>query len=324
MTGMELWVDLIASALAHQSRNAPVAILHEAQRIFPLVEAKASVAWIHTSRPNLTDFCRLADGQPLRRERMTVADDHAVSLIHRCGLVVVCLPEGPEAIKSFREVILNKSSTSAILIYGPAGGVGWAGLLDTEPSMNWTMLDSGDRGQFVINHVARDRLLDLTLPSKLDAQFAHLLMNRFSGAFGATVKLEPSENRLSLRLRADPLNFIAAASDALAHHIMVEGRALFNSRGLASIILPWDSCNQARFLLRNVRDRVDDAEIAVGEEDLRVSYIDYTEQGARLTVRPPKIRVGRAAGLHLSVSRSAVPRDGFCDIGAAEFSAEIE
>jgi hypothetical protein len=324
MRGIEPWADLLACALAHQSRSLPVAVLHEAQRVFPLVEARASTAWIHASRPELTDFCRIAAGQPLRRERLVVGEGHASRLITRSGLVIVCVPQMPTAVRAFRDLVASRSPASAVLLYGPEESPGWSDMLSTESSSNWTMMDTGGRGLFALNPVARDRLVDLSLPTKLDTRFAHLLIQRFHGVFASTVKFEISGSRIRLRFRADPLNFIAAASDSLAHHIMVEGRALFNPRGLASVMLPWDCCHQARFLLRNVRDRVDDAEIAVDEADLRVSYVDYTEQGARLTVQLPPITHGRTAGLHLSISRSAVPADGFCDIGAAEFSAELE
>ena len=78
-----------------------------------------------------------------------------------------------------------------------------------------------------------------------------------------------------------------------------------------------------RLLLRNVRARVDDSEIALGTDTLQPSHLDYTERGAILSLRLPSIAHGRDALLHLSLPREAVPGDGFCDIGAAEFTADM-
>jgi hypothetical protein len=79
----------------------------------------------------------------------------------------------------------------------------------------------------------------------------------------------------------------------------------------------------ARVLLRNVRERVDDCEICIADHELSPSDLQYTEKGAILSLRLPMIGAGRDALLHLSLPRPAVPGDGFCDIGAAEFIADL-
>jgi hypothetical protein len=118
------------------------------------------------------------------------------------------------------------------------------------------------------------------------------------------------------------VQIVAAGSQTLAHHIAHEGRALFNSRGLGSILLPWGAPCQVRLLLRNVRARIDTSAIALGENALAPATVDYTDRGAFIRLSLPATAPGQDALLHLSLPRDAVPGDGFCDIGAAEFTVE--
>ncbi|HSI60257.1 MAG TPA: hypothetical protein VLA16_22050, partial [Ideonella sp.] len=133
----------------------------------------------------------------------------------------------------------------------------------------------------------------------------------------------PDTGAVRLRIRPDPVLLIAAGADTLAHHIAQEGRALFNTRGLATLYLPWGGDLTARLLCRNVRARIDDCEIGLGRHAVAASRIDYTDHGAIMTLKLPAIEPGRDALLHIALPRAAVPDDGFCDIGAAEFAVEM-
>jgi hypothetical protein len=55
---------------------------------------------------------------------------------------------------------------------------------------------------------------------------------------------------------------------------------------------------------------------------LSAAAVDYTDHGAFLRLDLPAVSPAQDALLHLSLPRDAVPGDGFCDIGAAEFTVE--
>ena len=55
---------------------------------------------------------------------------------------------------------------------------------------------------------------------------------------------------------------------------------------------------------------------------LAPATVDYTDHGAFIRLSLPATAPGQDALLHLSLPRDAVPGDGFCDIGAAEFTVE--
>jgi len=75
--------------------------------------------------------------------------------------------------------------------------------------------------------------------------------------------------------------------------------------------------------VRNVRDRIDSLTIAVGAKTILMNRIDYTEYGAVLSLPPTEIEPGRDALMFLSLPKTAVPQDGFCDIGAVTQTLEI-
>jgi hypothetical protein len=54
-----------------------------------------------------------------------------------------------------------------------------------------------------------------------------------------------------------------------------------------------------------------------------MNRIDYTEYGAVLSLPPTEIESSRDALMFLSLPKTAVPQDGFCDIGAITQTLEF-
>jgi hypothetical protein len=128
---------------------------------------------------------------------------------------------------------------------------------------------------------------------------------------------------IRLRLRPDPLQLMVAGTESLAHNLMMESRALFDSRGIGGLSLPLEGRGSLQLLVRNVRDRIDSLTVAVGARAIPLTRIDYTEYGAVLSLPPTPVEAGRDAFMFLSLPRSAVPGDGFCDVGAITQTLEL-
>jgi hypothetical protein len=116
---------------------------------------------------------------------------------------------------------------------------------------------------------------------------------------------------------------IAAHSEATRLLIGVRNKALFGSRGSASVLLPWEACASARLLISNIRGRIEGLLVAHGERELVPSKISYTPNGAmvQLDFGPSLPAAGR--WLHLGLPRSAWPPQGCCELNAVEFTAEL-
>lgn len=325
MIGVEPWIDLIAAAFAGPRMAGPAVVLHEAQRQLPLLESRVPVVWIHPQALATQDFLSLPRCRPLFRERLDATRDRdsQLDVMRRAGLRVLCVPENPRHVDILMAATAEASPAQAWLVYGEESAAGWAAVAPLLQQAGLAPVPGAP-----VRMLASVSVLDLLQhhglgTTGLSPRLAQELRRHLPGSLDLNLDLATQSGRPRLRLRADPVHFIAATSDSLAHHVVMEGRALFNQRGLASLLLPWDGCVQVRLLLRNVRARVDDSQIALGTDILQPSFLDYTERGAILSLRLPSIAPGRDALLHLSLPREAVPGDGFCDIGAAEFTADM-
>ncbi|HEV8689463.1 MAG TPA: hypothetical protein VGQ91_04135 [Ideonella sp.] len=321
---VDVWVDLFATSLARNGAlgNGLPVVLTDTLRVLPLLESQGPVGWIHTSPWHYQDYVVVAQGQPAPRPRIDAAQAAAEAsrLLRRAALCLAAVPAERASAQAMAALAAKALQARApLLLFGAPQAGGWpafdglirqGGLQPVEAGGARVLASAGLAGA-----MGDAGLHDVQRAVTLTAQLAR--------ARQADLLLEPlGDGHLRLRLRIDPVLLVAAGAGTLAHHIAHEGRALFNSRGLGALLLPWGAPCQARLLLRNVRARIDGSEIAIGRHALAPTSVDYTEHGAFLRLALPAITPGRDALLHLSLPREAVPGDGFCDIGAAEFTVE--
>jgi hypothetical protein len=265
----------------------------------------------------------VSHGLPALRQRIdaTQRPEDAARLLARAGLCLAAVPNDRAPAQAMAALASKALLTRApVLLYGAPQAAGWAAFdaLIRQGALQPLQVDGARvmASAGLAGTLGDNGLCDPERVLSLAAQLTRLRQ--------ADLHVERmAEGRLRLRLRIDPVRLVAAGSATLAHHIVHEGRALFNSRGLGALLLPWGAACQARLLLRNVRARIDGSEIALGPHTLAPSWVDYTEHGAFLRLSLPAVSLARDALLHLSLPRDAVPDDGFCDIGAAEFIVEI-
>jgi hypothetical protein len=321
---IDVWVDLFAAAVARNGAlgNGLPVVLTDTLRSLPLLETQGPVGWIHTAPWQYQDYMAVAQGQPAPRLRIDAAGAlaDATRLLRRASLCLAAVPaERSPALPMAALVSKALQARVPVLLYGPPPAAGWAafeamirqGALQPVQADGARVFASAGLAGLLGEAGLRDIERAMTLAAQLArARQADLLLERLH------------DGRVKLRLRIDPVQIVAAGSQTLAHHIAHEGRALFNSRGLGSILLPWGAPCQVRLLLRNVRARIDTSAIALGENALAPATVDYTDHGAFLRLSLPATAPGQDALLHLSLPRDAVPGDGFCDIGAAEFTVE--
>ena len=297
----------------------PPVVLTDSLRVMPLLESQGPIGWIHTNAWLYRDHMLVAHGQPAPRLRLDVQREpaEATRLLRRAGLCLAAVPNTRQA-GAVMAALVDKALQARVplLLYGAARVGGWPafeglirqGALQPVEAGGARVLASsglaGALGEAGLHDVERALALSAQLTRARQADLSVSVL---------------SPDQLRLRLRVDPVQLVAAGSETLAHHIAHEGRALFNSRGLGAMLLPWGAPCQARLLLRNVRARIDRSEIALGSHTLAPRAVDYTEHGAFLRLSLPAVEPGQDALLHLSLPRDAVPGDGFCDIGACEF-----
>lgn len=323
-TVVDVWVDLFAASLVRGGmlRAGLPVVLTDTLRLLPLLDSQGPMAWIHTSPVGYRDHVPVAQGQPTTRLRVEAAAEpaEAARLLRRASVCLVAVP--PDRGRATQMAALAAQalqSRVALLLFSSPDVAGWAAF---EPLIRQGALQPVEAGAARV--LASAQLAGSLGEAGLhDAERALRLTEQLTRSRQADIHLQRvGDRQLRLRLRTDPLRLIAAGAETLAHHIAHEGRALFNSRGLGSLLLPWGAPSAARLLLRNVRARIDGSEIALGPHTLAPTAVDYTEHGAFLRLALPAVLPGRDALLHLSLPREAVPGDGFCDIGAAEFTVE--
>ena len=324
MSHSEAWIDLLATAASGMLPHGPVVVLHEAQRVFPLIESCRAVAWVQAQAHPLHDFVPHGDAHPSLRLRLDAAQQtpDAIALARHAALRVLCIPQQPrEAAALLRVVEACTDSPGAWLVYGEPGAGGWGAFDTWLRQQALTEVPASARFKLLMSRP----LLAVwpREPGPLGPGMAEHLCRNVPASVYLKLDLATASGLPRLLLRLNPVQLIACVGETLQHHVMVERRALINARGLGSMMIPWDGCGSARFLLRNVRARVDDCEICVADQELSPSDLQYTEKGAIVSLRLPMIAAGRDALLHLSLPRPAVPGDGFCDIGAAEFIADL-
>lgn len=321
---VDAWIDLFA---AHLARHTPAGnglpvMLTDKLRALPLLESQGPVGWIHTSPWHYRDHMLVAQGQPAPRLRIDAVGDPADAnrLLARASLCLVAVPAERAAGATMAALAARAlQSRAPMLIFGSPSAGGWAAF---DGLVRQAALQPVEAGHARV--LASAGLAGVLGEAGLrDVERAQNLAAQLGRARQADLHVETlGPGRLKLRLRIDPVLLTAAGAETLAHHIAHEGRALFNGRGLGALLLPWGAPCQARLLLRNVRARIDGMQLAMGRHALAPTAVDYTEHGAFLRLVLPAVEPGQHALLHLSLPREAVPNDGFCDIGAAEFTVE--
>lgn len=321
---LDAWIDLFAASVARSGAlgNGLPVVLTDSLRVFPLLESQGPVGWIHTFPCHYQDYTPVANGQPAARLRIDAKAQPAEAsrMLRRASLCLAAVSSDRER-ATFAAALAAKAlqARASLLLYGAPQAGGWAafeglvrqGALQPIEAAGAQVLASaglaGVLGDAGINDIER----------------ALALASQLSRARQADLHAERTDNgHLKLRLRIDPVHLVAAGSATLAHHVAHEGRALFNGRGLGAIAVPWGAPCQARLLLRNVRARIDSLQMAIAGQTVSPLAVDYTDFGAFLKLALPAVAPGQEALLHLSLPRDAVPNDGFCDIGAAEFTLE--
>lgn len=320
------WVDILATTLALDGMKGMPVLMHQGMRTMPLIESLGQVAWVHPTAPLFRNFVAVAAGQPGVQERLDASKRPAevADLMKRAGLCVITVPTDMAAAKTLAGTI-GEPGSLYWLLHGPADAAGWAVFDIVAHRLGLRAIESrGSRLMVSPNVMARmagtPGGTTLQSPARVTSLAALLAGKR---RLDVHADIRPDTGVVNLRIRPDPVRMIAAGTESLANHVAHEGRALLNTRGVGSLMLPWSGDLTVRLLCRNVRARIDDCEIGMGRHAVKASRIDYTDHGAIMTMRLPAVQPGADALLHMSFPRPAVPEDGFCDIGASEFTVEM-
>jgi hypothetical protein len=315
---LELWVDLLAATMARILGPSLAVVVHEALRSMPLIESSCATAFVSMGAVKYADFRPVPGGLPTRRERIDATERpaEAMAAIRRAGLVIMAVPM--DALTAARWPQLRADDRWWIL-YGESRAPGWTQVA--------TLMRSGEFVPFELGSqrvmISRQAVEALGGRHVLHPSAAPKLAQALARAQPQRLAVEGGQGYQRLRLNIDPVSLIVAGTDMLSHNLLQEGRAILSARGLGAVILPWDDKIQVQLLFRNVRSRIDDLVLAVGDKVVELSRIDYTEYGALLNLVRPEVQPGRDALLHVALPRAAVPGDGFCDIGAANVAVEL-
>lgn len=317
---ISLLVELAAASLArHPSTQGGLSVVvHESHRTLALLEAAGPTAYVNLSRSRQHDFRPVTGGLPAAKERIVApaARQDAERLAAQARTLVVCVPESADAVEALPEF---DAAGRHCILYGEPRAAGWGRLTPRLRGGDFTPIEiHGSR--LLISRGAVDALggRHALLPSGL-AELARTL----AAQVPHVLAVEPLGEGLRLRLRPDPLQLMVAATETLAHNVVMESRALFNTRGVGGLSLPMEGRGALQLLVRNVRDRIDTLTIAVGDRIVPLTRIDYTEYGAVLSLPATPVPADRDALMFLSLPRSAVPGDGFCDVGAITQTLEL-
>jgi hypothetical protein len=315
-----LLVELVAAALARSqcAENSLAVVIHESHRSLPLLESAGTTAYVNL-RPVLhRDFRPVVGGLPAAKERVCAQGDpvETARLLKRARTIILCVPNDPAAIAALPDF---DSAGRLCLIYGEPRAGGWSHITPRLRGGDFTPFEIGG-ARLLISREAVEGLggRQLLLPAGLGD-----LANRLAHQMPNVLAVEEIQGGLRLRMRPDPLRLVVAGTESLAHNLTQENRALFNARGVGAFALPVEGRGSLQILVRNVRDRIDSLTIAVGGRVVLMNRIDYTEYGAVLSLPPTEIESGRDALMFLSLPKSAVPSDGFCDVGALTQTLEL-
>ncbi len=317
---ISLLVELIAASLArHPSAGTRLTVVvHEAHRALPLLEACGATAYVNL-RPALHhDFRPVAGGLPAAKERACARTrpDDAARLVARASTLLMCVPSDPAALAALPDF---DTAGRLCIFYGEPRAAGWSRITPRLRGGDFTPFEIHG-ARLLISREAVDIIggRQMLLPSGIGDLAGYLAQQ-----VPNVLSVDTAGGGLRVRLRPDPLQLMVAGTEALAHNLTQEARALFSSRGIGGITLPLEGRGALQLLVRNVRDRIDALTVAVGHRAVPLTRIDYTEYGAVLSLPPTPVEPGRDALMFLSLPRSAVPGDGFCDIGAITQSLEI-
>ena len=306
-------VELVAAALARQpaARVDLTVVVHEAHRTLPVLEAAGTTAYVNLRATQHQDFRPVAGGMPSAKERVVAPQrpDDAAALVARARTLVVCVPDDDESVAALPPF---ETAGRFCILYGEPRAAGWARITPRLRGGDFTPFEiQGSR----LEAIGGRQMLLATgigeLATQLASQIPHVL------------SAEPQPGGLRLRVRPEPVQLMVAGTETLAHNVVMESRALFNSRGIGGLSLPFEGRGSLQLLVRNVRDRIDTLTIAVNGRAVPLTRIDYTEYGAVLSLPPTPVATGRDALMFLSLPRSAVPGDGFCDVGAITQTLEL-
>lgn len=315
-----LLVELVAASLARSqiAENSLAVVIHESHRTLPILESAGATAYVNLKPVHHRDFRPVIGGLPAGKERVSAQADRAEadSLLRRARLVVLCVPNDPAAIAALPEF---DSAGKLCLIYGEPRAGGWSHITPRLRGGDFTPFEIGG-ARLLISREAVDGAggRQMLLPNGIGD-----LADRLAHQIPSVLQVESHAGGVRLRIKPDPLRLMVAASESLAHNLTQENRALFNARGVGALALPVEGRGSLQILVRNVRDRIDSLTIAVGARTILMNRIDYTEYGAVLSLPPTEIEPGRDALMFLSLPKTAVPQDGFCDIGAVTQTLEI-
>lgn len=313
-------VELVAAALARQpsARVDLTVVVHESHRTLPVLEAAGTTAYVNLRATQHQDFRPVAGGMPSAKERVVAPrrPDDAAALVARARTLVVCVPDDDESVAALPPF---ETAGRFCILYGEPRAAGWARITPRLRGGDFTPFEiQGSRlliSRDAVEAIGGRQMLLATGIGELAAQLASQIPQVLSA--------EPQAAGLRLRVRPEPVQLMVAGTETLAHNVMMESRALFNSRGIGGLSLPFEGRGSLQLLVRNVRDRIDTLTIAVNGRAVPLTRIDYTEYGAVLSLPPTPVAAGRDALMFLSLPRSAVPGDGFCDVGAITQTLEL-
>jgi hypothetical protein len=313
-------VELVAAAVARQApaKVGLTVVMHECHRTLPLLEAAGTTGYINLPPTHHRDFRPVVGGLPSGKERVcaTAHPIEAANLAARADSLVVCVPSEPEAIDAMPAF---ETAGRLCIFYGEPRAGGWSQITPRLRGGDFTPFEI-QGARLLISREAVDLIggRQMLLAAGIGELAAYLAQE-----LPQVMAVEPQSQGLRIRLRPDPLQVMVAGTETLAHNVVMENRALFNSRGIGGLALPLEGRGSLQILVRNVRDRIDTLTIAAGGRAVPLTRIDYTEYGAVLSLPPTPIEAGRDALMFLSLPRSAVPGDGFCDIGAITQTLEL-